>query len=49
MKKIENRIDEILKWEFNLSQAEFAAKIGENRTYLNRICNGKVEPAGGCT
>ena len=43
-KKIKNRIDEILKWEFDLSQAEFAAKIGENRTYFNKICNGEVEP-----
>ena len=43
-KKIKNRIDEIIKCEFNLSQREFAAKIGENRTYLNRICNGEVEP-----
>ena len=44
-KRIRNRIEEIIKWEFdNLSQAEFAAKIGENRTYLNKICNGEVEP-----
>lgn len=44
-KRVKNRIDEILKWEFDdMSQAEFAAKIGENRTHFNKICSGDVEP-----
>lgn len=44
-KKVKNRIEEILKWEFdNMSQAEFANQIGENRTHFNKICSGEVEP-----
>jgi DNA-binding XRE family transcriptional regulator len=44
-KKIRNNIDQILKWDFNnMSQAEFAARIGENRTHFNKICAGEVEP-----
>ena len=44
-RKIKNRIDEILKWEFdNLSQAEFATMIGESRAHFNKICLGDVEP-----
>lgn len=44
-KRIKNRIDEILRWEFdNMSQAEFAAQIGENRSHFNKICSGEVEP-----
>lgn len=44
-KKIKNRIDEILKWDFdNMSQAEFATLIKENRTHFNKICSGEVEP-----
>jgi DNA-binding XRE family transcriptional regulator len=44
-KKIRNKIDEILKWEFdNMSQAEFAERIGESRAHFNKICLGEVEP-----
>lgn len=44
-KKVKNRIDEILKWEFDdMSQSEFAERIGENRTHFNKICIGEVEP-----
>ena len=44
-KKIRNNIDQILKWDFeDMSQAEFAARIGENRTHFNKICIGEVEP-----
>ncbi|KKQ05062.1 MAG: hypothetical protein US15_C0036G0009 [Candidatus Moranbacteria bacterium GW2011_GWF1_36_4] len=43
--RIKNRIEEILKWEFDsLSQAEFANRIGENRTHFNQICTGETEP-----
>lgn len=44
-KVIKNNIDHFLKWELNdMSQAEFAARIGENRTHFNKICAGEVEP-----
>ena len=42
--RIKNKIGWILKFELGISQADFAAKIGENRTYLNKICKGEVEP-----
>jgi len=41
---IRNNIADILKWELHITQSQFAASIGENTAYLNKICSGLVEP-----
>jgi len=42
--RIKNKIGWILKFELGISQADFAAQVGINRTYLGKIMRGDIEP-----